>query len=295
MADRYYPNSGGQACPQIIPPDGACDCHIHIYDSRYAKVVAAGAMVANATVDDYRRLQERIGTSRVVIVQPRAHGTDNGAVVGAIAALGVENARGVAVVDTRVSDAELECLNIGGIRGIRFSFYSSKNTVTGIEMVDSLARRVAPLGWHLQLHWGVTQIVEHADLLGRLPVVLVFDHMARLLRPDGRVHPAFDVVRRLVDTGRAWVKLSGAYLDSRVGVRGNWHDVDRLAEKWITAAPQRLVWGSDWPHPTEAREKPDDAALLDLLARWAPNPILRHRILVENAASLYGFGSKPGL
>jgi predicted TIM-barrel fold metal-dependent hydrolase len=162
--------------------------------------------------------------------------------------------------------------------------------VVGFDMVEPLATRVAELGWHVQLHWTAAQIVEHEPLLARLPSTIVFDHCARLPLPDGAAHAAFPIVCRLADAGRAWIKLSGPYLDSIEGLDRRYADAAPTARAWISAVPDRLVWGSDWPHVTETH-KPDDPLLLDLLGEWTNDTATRDRILVDNAATLYGFGN----
>jgi predicted TIM-barrel fold metal-dependent hydrolase len=287
------PHSSGTARPATAAPPDACDAHIHVYDRRFAAVDGA-AMLDHATAGDYRGLQRRIGTRRTVVVQPRVHGTDNDVTLDAIAALGREVTRGIAVLRPDVSDATLARLDAGGIRGIRFTLYTPTHAATGFDDVEPLAHRVHALGWHVQLHWNADQIVEHAALLRRLPGTLVFDHLARLPLPGSRAHPAFDVVRALLDDGRAWIKLSGAYLDSAAGAAGRYADTDAVAGGWARLAPARTVWGSDWPHPTEgAQAKPDDAALFDLLARWVPDDAARRRVLVDNPAALYGFTARP--
>lgn len=279
------PHSVGTAGPAFAVPGPACDAHMHIYDR--ARGTGAGVL-EQAGVDQYRALQARLGTTRTVIVTPRGHGTDNSPTLDAIAALGPDRTRGVAVVDTSVTDAELERLHAGGVRGIRFTLYTPENAPTSFAMVEPLAARVRDLGWHLQLHWTAAQIVEHAALLERLPTPLVFDHLARLPVADGARHPAFAVVRRLIDSDRAWVKLSGAYLDSLVGAPGGYADVEAIARAWSEAAAERTVWGSDWPHPTE-KHKPDDAALMNLLPAWVGDSDGLRRVLVDNPARLYGF------
>jgi len=133
------------------------------------------------------------------------------------------------------------------------------------------------------------QIEAAEDLWERLPSPLVFDHMGRLPQPNGTGHAAFKIIRRLIDRGRTWVKLSGAYLDTKIGAP-TYRDATATAAAYVKAAPERIVWGSDWPHPTEnAEHKPDDAVLFDLLDEWAPDDATRHRILVENPEALYGF------
>jgi predicted TIM-barrel fold metal-dependent hydrolase len=287
--DLAVPHSSGTQGPVCTAPDGACDAHMHVYDRRFALHGPPDAMLDHATADDYRLLQRRIGTQRTVVVQPRVHGTDNAATLAAIQALGTARTRGVAVVRPDVADAELENLHAGGIRGIRFTLYTPANAATDFAMVEPLAQRVHTLGWHVQLHWSADQIAQHAALLARLPCPVVFDHLARMPLPDAASHPAFEVVRRLRDNGRTWIKLSGAYLDSRLGAAGGYADTIALAQAWVQQAPDRVVWGSDWPHPTERHAKPDDAQLFDLLGHWVPDEATRRRVLVDNPARLYDF------
>jgi hypothetical protein len=282
------PNSAGVNTPSLHIPLNACDCHLHIYDARFAQSVNAAALPELATVNEYRLLQKRLGTERAVIVTPRNYGVDNDVTLDAIAQLGLDRARGVAVLRSDVSDATLKTLNAGGIRGVRFSLYTPKNAAASFEMVEPLAARIAHLGWHLQLHWTADQIVEHEAMLRRLPTQIVFDHMTRLPQPLGLTHPAVKIVEHLLAQGRTWIKLSGAYLDSQVGEAGDFLDIDAVARHWISTAPERLVWGSDWPHPTETM-KPNDANMLDMLARWSTERSVLEKILVTNPSELYGF------
>ena len=275
------PNSSGTAQPRLGVPALACDAHMHVFDPRFE---ASGTIVSDATVDHYRLIQKRLGTSRTVIVTPRNYGTDNSVTLDAIARLGIDQARGVAVLRPDVTATELASLHAGGIRGVRFTLYSPHAAVTTFDMVEPVASRVRELGWHLQLHWTPAQIVAHQALLRRLPTTMVFDHRARLGSNDD-AHPAFAIVAGLVEAGRAWVKLSGPYLDAPPP----YTMLDRQARRWMQLAPERVVWGSDWPHSTEPEHKPDDAELLDLLLRWADDEDARRRILVDNPARLYDF------
>lgn len=280
------PNSSGSEPAKLKAPANACDCHMHVYDARFPAVRPGSRMQTNATVADYRLLQKRTGTTRTVVVTPAVYVTDNRVTLDAIAQLG--DARGVAVLHPTVTEAELKALADGGIRGIRFTQFDPNTATTTIDMIEPLSKRVADLGWHVQIHMRGDQIADAADLLMRLPSPIVFDHMGRLPQPEGVNHAAFTLIRKLIDRGRTWVKLSGAYMDTRVGAP-TYADKTPIAQAFIKAAPERMVWGSDWPHPTE-KEKPDDAALFDLLAEWAPDEAVRRRILVDNPAELYGFG-----
>ena len=254
---------------------------MHIYDGRRFPPARPDArMQPDAAVADYRMLQGRIGTGRIVVVQPAAYDVDNVVTLDAVAQLGPQ-ARGVAVVRPDVTDGELRRLAGHGIRGIRFTQFDPRTAVTTLDMIEPLARRTAPLGLHVQLHRRGDQIAAAAGMLERLPGTTVFDHLGRVSGPRD---PGFAVVRRMLDRGRTFVKLSGAYMFGAPP----YAEATAIARAYVAAAPERLVWGSDWPHPTEA-DKPDDAALFDLLADWAGDEPTRHRILVDNPAALYGF------
>jgi predicted TIM-barrel fold metal-dependent hydrolase len=288
-AFQPVPNSSATAPPQLRVPANACDCHHHIYDTaRFALPEPKPARPAptQSTVADYRLLQRCLGTTRNVVVQPRHYGTDNAVTLDALRQFGA-GARGVAVVHPAISDAELQRFHDAGVRGIRFSLGSPATRVVQPGMIEPLARRIAPLGWHIQFNIEAEQIIELADLLRRLPATLVFDHLGHPLVHAGTACASHTILRGLIDAGRAWVKLSGAYYNTEVGPPA-YADATRIAQAFVKAAPERCVWGSDWPHPS-AVDKPDDALLLDLLSVWAPDEATRHRILVQNPETLYGF------
>ena len=281
---QQVPWSSGTESPKLKAPANAGDCHMHIYDAKYPTDPKATLKPADALVADYKLLQKRIGTSRNVVVTPSTYGTDNRVTLDAIAQIG-PTARGVAVVDATVTDAELKRLNGLGIRGIRFNLVQAGATTA--EMIEPLSRRVNDLGWHIQIHMKGEQIAGIEDLLLRVPSPIVFDHLGRLAQPNALDNPGFKTISKLIDKGRTWVKLSGAYQDTKVGPP-TYSDTVAVARAYIKAAPERMVWASDWPHPTE-KDKPDDAVLFDLLAEWAPDEAMRTRILVHNPATLYGF------
>jgi predicted TIM-barrel fold metal-dependent hydrolase len=283
---QQVPYSGGTEAPKLKAPANACDCHMHIYNANYPVAPSATLKPPDALVADYKLLQERLGTSRNVVVTPSTYGTDNRVTLDAMAQIGA-TARGVAVVDTSVSDAELKRLNDLGVRGIRFNLVQAGATTA--EMIEPLSKRINDLGWHIQIHMKGEQIAGIEDLLLRVPSPIVFDHLGRLAQPDALDSPGFKTISKLIDKGKTWVKLSGAYQDSKVGAP-SYSDTIPVARAYIKAAPQRVVWASDWPHPTE-KEKPDDAILFDLLAEWAPDPASRMLILVQNPATLYGFST----
>ncbi|HXZ00923.1 MAG TPA: amidohydrolase family protein [Stellaceae bacterium] len=283
-AQHQVPWSSGTERPTLEAPANACDCHMHIYDSRFPVAPYATLRPGDAHVEDYRLLQHRTGTTRNVVVTPSTYGTDNSCTLDAMARIGA-TARGVAVVDASVSDDELKRLHGLGVRGIRFNLVQAGATT--VEMLEPLSRRVNELGWHVQLHMLGDKIVEIEPLLQRLPSPIIFDHLGRIPQPAGIDHPAFRVIGKLIDKGRAWVKLSGAYIDTKLGPPA-YADTTKVAQAYVKAAPERLVWGSDWPHPTE-KDKPDDAVLFDLLGAWVPDGAMRRRILVDNPAAFYDF------
>ncbi len=267
----------------------ACDSHIHIFDGRFKQALAADDMSAVATTaDDYRQVQPYFGTTRTVIVTPRNYDVDNAVTLDAISQLGIERARGIATIRPDITDAQLEALHTGGIRGVRFTLYTPDDAPTSFNMVETLSHRVHELGWHLQLHWTAAQSFEYRHLLDRVPTEFVFDHLARLPVTTGVNHPARVLVERWLSTGRAWLKLSAPYLDSIVGEPKAYADVDAIGRHWVGVAPDRLVWGSDWPH-TSVRTAPPPAMLVSTLSQWTETVAMRRRILVDNPARLYGF------
>ncbi|MGF6507103.1 D-galactarolactone isomerase [Paraburkholderia sp. 32] len=223
-----------------------------------------------------------------MIVTPRNYDVDNTVTLDAIRQLGIDRARGIATIRPDITDRELDALNAGGIRGIRFTLYTPHDAPTSFEMLETLSHRVHELGWHLQLHWTAAQIVEYSNLLDRIPTEFVFDHLARLPVNSGLAHPARQLVERWLTTGRAWLKLSAPYLDSVVGEAGGFSDTDAMAQHWVNVASDRLVWGSDWPH-TSMRPGPRPSNIIASLNRWTECVSTRHQILVDNPERLYGF------
>jgi D-galactarolactone isomerase len=281
--------SAGTATPKSKAPANATDCHHHVYNSKFPVDPTATLRPPDALVEDYRALQRRIGTTRNVLVQPSTYGIDNGAHLEALAAFG-PSARMVAVVNDKVSADELKRMHASGVRGIRFNLAQAGATTA--EMMEPLSKRINDLGWHIQINAPATRIMEIMPILEtKVASPIVFDHLARIPQPDGVNHPLFAKVRGLMDKGRTWMKLSGAYGDTKVGPP-TYADTSAVARAYAKAYPERCVWGSDWPHPTEqAKGVPDDALLFDLLTDWVPDEKVRHRILVENPAKLYDFTS----
>jgi D-galactarolactone isomerase len=287
--EQAVPNSLGSRPPKLIAPTNACDCHHHIYDARFpVSPHWTQGFPPGSTVAEYRLLQKRLGTTRNVVVQPSTYGVDNRCTVDALKQFG-RQARGVVVIDAATKDAELLEMSAAGVCGIRVNFVTPQPWgKTTSEMLASLGQRVDKLGWHVQILMKGEQIVEHETVIRSLPNRVVIDHLGRIPEPEGLAHPGFAAVRRLIDTGRVWVKLTEPYEDSKIGPP-TYSDTSELARAYAQAAPERMLWGTDWPHPTQPGVKPDDANLLDLLSDWAPAEAIQTRILVTNPIEFYGF------
>ena len=282
-----FPFSAGDAAALTPLPAGACDCHIHVYDRRTPAVPGARLQPPDASLQDYRQVQARMGTQRAVLVTPSTYGADNTLVLEALATLGAQG-RGVAVVSGQETDAQLRQMHAQGIRGIRINL--SMGVTNDVQSIEHLAERMAPVGWHLQLLMPAEQLLALGPMLRQLPVPLVFDHFARIT-PSLLGQAAHTLVLELLHSQRAWVKLSGGYLVSPTASTED-PALDALARSYINAAPDRVVWGSDWPHATASaglQPMPDDARQIDRLAQWAGDADMLQRILVTNPERLYGF------
>lgn len=273
------------APPQLKAPAGTCDTHMHFYDRKYPALPNT-LNPPDAAVADYRQVMKWLGIARAVVVQPNAYGDDNRLTMAGVKALG-DIARGVVVVKPGIADAELDSLTKAGAVGIRFMNLFG-GTLTW-EHMDEMAARVQPFGWSAIVQLDGCTLPEHEAQLRRLPVDYVIDHCGRFMEPVAVDSPAFKTLLRLVETGRCWVKISGAYEFSKEGGTA-FEDVGRLMRVLVKAAPERIIWGSNWPHAlAEKIGYPDDAHLLDRLLDWAPDEAVRQRILVDNPAGLYGF------
>jgi predicted TIM-barrel fold metal-dependent hydrolase len=279
------PNSAGTEAPKLKAPDHTCDCHQHIYDAARFPPTGNG-MVQNARVEEYRLLQRRLGITRNIVCTPGPYATDNSVTLDAIAKFG-GNARGVAVIVPSITDAELAVLDRGGVRGIRFTNPGPK-AATQVEMIEPLAKRIAAMGWHVDVSMSAEDIAANEDLWNRLPTPIIFDHFAHVPQPAGPNDPTFQFMRKMLDKGRTYVKLSVTSDTSGKDAIKTYDVLTPLAQAYLKAAPERMVWGTNWPHPG-VTEKPDDAVLFDLVSQWAPDAKTRHRLLVDNAAVLYGF------
>lgn len=270
-------------------PAGACDCHAHVIGPShdYPLVAARSYTPIEAPLAAWQHMLSVLGLTRGVIVQPSFYGTNNRATLDAVAMAG-KDFRAVVVTDPDVTHAALDAMHKAGARGVRINLIFAG----GADIADlrGYAHKLADRGWHLQFLADVSRLTaETWDALDSLPCDLVFDHMGHMEAAKGVEAPGFQSLLRLLETGRTWVKLSGAYRITD-GTTPSYDDTAPLAQALIAARPDRMLWGSDWPHPAIDIPMPQDGALLDMLSDWTGNdPALIQRILVDNPAHLYGF------
>lgn len=274
--------------PKHAVPPGTCDTHMHIFEPGYTVMPGTNLPSMPGTIAEYRKLRERLGITRTVIVQPAAYGRDNRCTLAAMKALADDNhqTRGVAIVLPEDSDAHIAELTAAGIRGIRYHLlpYGGVSWDTLREM----AARVAPHGWHVQIQCEGRELAGREALLKALPCDIVIDHIGRFMQPVAAGDPAWKSLRSLVDGGRCWVKLSAPYHGSKTGAP-DYADAAASAKELIRAAPERMLYATNWPHPSLKNNLPDDAALLDWVNDLAGSEAVRQRILVDNPARLYRF------
>jgi predicted TIM-barrel fold metal-dependent hydrolase len=279
------PYSSGSEPPHSAAPAGAVDTHHHVFSNRFLDTSGTPVRI-EASVDDYRAFKQRLGISRSIVVAPSSYGTDNACLVDALDQLGTDAARGVALVDPDIGDDALDELGRHGVRGLRV--YLAKNRVPTAEELRSLGKRAADRNWVLQFVGNREREVfpDWVEVMAELPCPLVIDHFGWAPQPGGIASATADAIRRLMDTGKGFAKLSGLYLSSRVGPP-DYPDVDDLAVDLVRHAPEQVLWGSDWPHAISLPYIPDGALLFDKLAAWAPDDAIRRQILVTNPERLF--------
>ena len=273
--------------PNITLPPEACDSHVHVYGDRahFESLPVNGSEMGPHYLEDYIRVRDTLGLSRTVIIQTPHYGTDNRSMLASIAALDQKYARGIAIIDPNVSEATLAKLHEGGVRGLRFGIELARGMRP--QHLETMASRIAPLGWHIQYRSNEGDLPVLAARLERLAVDVVIDHIGSIPPRLGRDHPSFIALRRLVDGGRCWVKLSGYYQLSETG-GPHYKDYRTFAQTLVAAAPERMLWGTNWPHP-KVNFMPDNTELLETFFEWVDDEPTRKKILCENPACLYGF------
>ena len=276
---------GKNSVLSFVMPKGACNAHLHIIDPKFPNDGKAAEQIG--TIETYREIAGDLRLERAVFVQAKPFACDNTCLMDAIRKFGRKNCVGIAVVTNQISDTELKKLDESGIKGLRFSVWNPVNAVVSFDDCLPLSKRVYDLGWNMQLHMSSSQLVERLAIIKQIPGKVVIDHMGRMNRQQGVDDPALPALLSLIDRGNVWVKLSGPYLLSAKGFP--WEDCLPLARKIAAYAPERVVWGSDFPHVTE-KVKPDEAFLTNMIADWMPDEKGRKLALVTNPEELYGFG-----
>ncbi|WP_430474882.1 amidohydrolase family protein [Thalassospira lucentensis] len=269
----------------MIVPKGACDTHIHVFKKGAPTLPGALAAPEEDDAPRYRAMRDALGLTRAVIVQPNAYGTDNSVTADGIKALGSDDTRGVAIIDETVSDAMVSNLTQAGFCGARF--HMLPGGILRWDQLDRIAARVNTYGWHVQVQLDGRTLPDRTEQILSWPGRIVIDHIGKFLDPVTPDHPAFQCLLRLVDTGRVWVKLSAPYEVSRIGAP-RYDDVSALASALVDHAPERMMWGSNWPY-LMTTPRPNDRNLLELLQDWAPDTAIAQRILCDNPQEFYGF------
>ncbi len=280
--------------PQTPFPPFACDTHAHIFEARFPYAEERIYTPPDSNLADYRHLLKTLGCERAVLVQPSVYGADNAAMLAALAEAG-PGFRAVAVTRPDVNTDEIKTLHRAGVRGLRFNVVDRRDNKNQIPagMLRDVATRIAPHCWHIELLVNLDEAGDFTPLLRALPVPVVIGHLGY---PKGGAATwtqtsAFASLLRLLEGGRCWVKLTGPY---RITTAADlpYADVDEPARRLVAAAPERMIWGTDWPHVMKKKPMRNDGDMADLLDRWVPDARTRARILVDNPAELYGF--EPG-
>ncbi|AMN39417.1 amidohydrolase family protein [Rhodoplanes sp. Z2-YC6860] len=279
--------------PRTAFPVLSCDTHAHIVGpaTRFPYVKERIYTPPDSTYDDYRRLLSALGVGRAVLVQPSVYGADNTAMLDAMRRFG-PGVRAVAVAEPSLSENEIEALHAAGVRGLRFNVVDRREdkNVVPAAMLRDIARRIAPFGWHIELLVNVDEAKDIANAVADIPVPIVLGHLGypKSGAQHWTQHAAFAEMLRLIAKGRCWIKLTGPY---RISDSADvpYEDVDAAAHALVKAAPERLIWGTDWPHVMKKKRMANDGELADLVERWIPDARTRSRVLVDNPAELYGF------
>jgi 2-pyrone-4,6-dicarboxylate lactonase len=274
--------------PRFTPPPLACDAHCHIFGpgSKFPYAKDAAYEPPDSPFEALQKLHSILGIQRAVIVHASCHGSDMRATLDGIArSKGAY--RGTAIIDEKYTEKDFQRMHDGGIRAVRFNFVKHLGGRPDMAFFHRTVERVKAMGWHLILHLDATDLLEFDGLFKRIPVPMVIDHMGRVKAAGGLEQPAFKTLLGWMKQENFWVKVCGAERVSSMGPP--FTDAVPFAQALIAAAPDRILWGTDWPHPNVGAHMPNDGDLVDLFAQMAPDPAMQRRILVENPARLYGF------
>jgi len=277
--------------PKYRPPPGACDAHCHIFGpgDRYPYAPDRTYTPPDAPLSRFKELQQTLGLERAVLVNASCHGIDNTVIVDAIAQSGGKY-RGVANADDSFTERDFEKLHQGGFSGVRFNFVKHLGGVPDMGEFERVLARVRPLGWHVDLHFDAVDIPASKEFINSLPIPFIIDHMGRVPTRNGLDQPPFQALLDLARRNeKCWVKISGAERISSDGPP--FTDAAPFAQALIEVAPERLLWGTDWPHPNISKHMPNDGDLVYLVPLFAPDAATQKLLLVNNPHRLYQFGA----
>lgn len=276
--------------PDFTPPPGACDAHCHIFGpgDRYPYAPGRSYTPPDAPLEAFKALQATLGLERAVLVNASCHGVDNTVILDAIAQSNGQY-RGVANVNDSFTEEDFRKLDAGGIRGVRFNFVKHLGGAPDMTVFHAVVDRIKPLGWHVVLHFDAADLLEFESLLESLPVPFVIDHMGRVPTGDGLDQAPFRLLLDAAQRENCWVKICGA---ERISTQGPpFTDAVPFAQALLEVSQDRILWGTDWPHPNIKRHMPNDGDLVDLIPKFMPDETLQRKVLVENPDRLYRFGN----
>jgi len=277
--------------PGFALPKGSVDTHVHVFEPGYALSPGRGYNPPYSTLADLKHLHATLGISRVVFTQPSVYGTDNSAILDAMAALNRETpdrARAVVALDMDASEKQLAALDAAGVRGVRLNFDNKGGMPIGMAEIPDLAARIRPFGWHIEFLFPGKDILELMPIFGGLRVPISIAHFAYQPATAGVGAPGFQALLELMRRGNTWLKISGANRVSATDLPP-YDDVKPMAEALIAAAPDRIMWGTDWPHPNKYVVNPNDGDLVDAFGDWITDQAMRRKIMVDTPAAFYRF------
>jgi 2-pyrone-4,6-dicarboxylate lactonase len=277
--------------PWIVLPKGSIDTHVHVFEPGYPLSAGRGYNPPDSTLADLKQLHATLGIERVVFTQPSVYGTDNSAILDAMAALNAQKpgrARGVAALAMQISDKEIAALDASGVRGVRLNTDNKGGMPIRMDEIPELAARIRPFGWHLEFLFPGKHIVELMPLFSALRLPMSIAHFAYQPATAGVAAAGFQALLELARRGNTWIKISGANRVSATDLPP-YHDVKPMAHALIEAAPERIMWGTDWPHPNKYVVNPNDGDLVDAFGDWVTDAAMRRKIMVETPAAFYRF------
>lgn len=277
--------------PRVALPKGAIDTHVHVFEKRYPLSPGRGYNPPDSTLDDLKHLHATLGIARVVFTQPSVYGTDNSAILDGMNALNHETpnrARCVVAIDMSISDEELAALDRAGARGVRLNTDNKGGMPIPFDRIGELEARIKPLGWHIEWLFPGKDILELMPVFAKHTVPMSIAHFAYQPATAGVKAPGFQALLELVRRGNTWIKISGANRVSESDLPP-YDDVKPMAHALIEAAPERIMWGTDWPHPNKYVVNPNDGDLVDAFGDWVTDETMRRKIMVDTPAAFYRF------